>query len=114
MKKLLFVISLAAFLTGCPACYASSGSSTMTAMGMNGEDWNNITRVDPTGFVRLNVIRGFFEGAWYANQKFFLSAYYCTIPYETIRAALDKFYSVNANIKVPIGDALQVIAGERK
>lgn len=110
MKRMIFVFCIMFLFIG----YAHGESGKV---GCDGGLWKRLNRnVDPATrqLVKVILVRGIYEGAWAVNEAEARETFFIYARYSTIAYALDRFYSDDRNIKIPITQALIVVSMELK
>jgi len=79
---------------------------------LDGKEWKEIAAVDPDGFNRALLIRGFYEGVAWADVEDYDKFHPTGMNYGNIVEALNQFYSDYKNINVYLGFALQIVTFE--
>ena len=85
-------------------------------MGCGGSVWRKLDDRDEetTQLVKIVLIRGIYEGAWFTDNEKTQDRFYNNVKYSDLAQALDEFYSDSYNIKIPIYFALEIVAMKYK
>ena len=80
----------------------------------NGQTWNRLKNIDAdeesTRMFKVCLLRGIYEGAYAMDPQNALQQYGPWISFGTLVEAMDRFYAVDRNQKIPITQALVLIA----
>lgn len=105
MKKIIIILFMCLII-------GSSVSHGATMVVFDGRLWNPLKYQDSGKGMRVALIRGFYEGVWFADPNLFNARYYLETDYGTLVDAVDRFYGDHRNTNIILGYALQVIAME--
>lgn len=112
MKRLVFAFIIIIFLAG-----SSYGQERKVELWFNGEVWTS-PALSPKDYLaqslKVYLIRGIYEGVYYSSPDKLCKKYTCDKNYDELVSDLDKFYGNKENIKIPVVDALEIIAMEDK
>jgi len=81
----------------------------------NGRDWSRLNLLIQHGetyagtMIKLALVRGIYEGAGTIDQIKAKAFYYPVDSYSGIAAEIDKFYSYEGNLNIPVAEALRII-----
>ncbi|GEM_PF-4584644 len=109
MRSFLFVVVCLAL--SCAPAFSDTQKYVLSAT-FNGSSWHKLEQVDEdaTRLLKVCLVRGIYEGAYSMDPENALEQYGPWVSYGQLTEALDKFYREDRNLKIPVTQALVLIA----
>ncbi len=109
IRPLLF--TAACLLLSCTCAFSDTDKYVLAAT-FNGHAWHKLEQVDEdaTRLLKVCLIRGIYEGAYSMDPENALEQYGPWVSFGQLCDALDRFYREDRNLKIPVTQALILVA----
>lgn len=109
IRSLLFTV--VCLILSCASAFPDTEKYVLAAT-FNGHSWRKLEQIDEeaTRLLKVCLIRGIYEGAYSMDPENALEQYGPWVSFGQLCEALDRFYKEDRNLKIPVTQALLLIA----